>query len=230
MTGDDDLGELSLQGLKTGDFLRAEARLTLEEKSGLATHLAASLDPDRLSKEDFANAEAILRLLVWNSESHVVEVLARVAAANPHIPKSIAWALANDDETPAAAILEASLVLTDADLIAIVETCESSSKMSAIARRKAVSAEVSRSLVERGDENTVSTLLANTMRSCLRRPPSACTVDLAKARRFALRSRPGRSDRPRYLHCRAMSKFARRSNWISALPSFRRRTRSTRPC
>ncbi|MGZ5907041.1 MAG: DUF2336 domain-containing protein [Reyranella sp.] len=155
------VGDLNLQGLKTADFLRAEGKLTPEQKSGLATHLAAKMDPSRLSAEDFANAEAILRLLVWNSEAHVVEVLARVAAANPHTPKSIAWALANDEEAAAAPILESSTALTDSDLVAIVESSDSPSKMGAIARRATVSAEVSRSLAEKGDESAVRALLAN---------------------------------------------------------------------
>ena len=91
----------------------------------------------------------------------IVEAMAQAAAENPNTPRSIAWALANDDEAAAAPILKASLALSDVDLVAIVEATENPSKMIAIARRDAVSTELSRSLAKCGDEETVHVLLGN---------------------------------------------------------------------
>lgn len=151
------------QSLTTADYLGAEAKLTAEEKAVLAGHLAASLGAT--ASKDFAEAEAVLRLMTWNAEPRVIEAMAKAAAGNPNTPRSVAWALANDDETAAAMVLEACASLADGDLVSLVQTGTATSKMCAIARRAAVSEAVSKSLVDHGDEDAVHTLLANTKAS-----------------------------------------------------------------
>lgn len=148
------------KSLSTADYMAAEDRLSIEEKAALATHLAAGLGGK--AGEDFAEAEAVLRLMTWNAEPRVVEAMAKAAAANPNTPRSLAWALANDDEAAATAVLEACGALSDEDLVSLVQAGGNAVKMRAIARRSEVSEEVSRSLVDHGDEDTVHTLLANT--------------------------------------------------------------------
>ena len=152
----------NLRGLSTADYLKAESKLTIEEKSALATGLASALNAHS-GEAHFTEAEAILRLLIWNAEPHVVEAVGKAVASNPNAPKSIAWALANDDEAAALPILEACAALSDDDLLAIVEESGNFSKMGAIARRSIVSEQISRSLVQRGDESTMQSLLANAM-------------------------------------------------------------------
>lgn len=147
------------QSLTTADYLAAEAKLTAEEKAALASHLAASLGAT--ASKNFAEAEAVLRLMTWNAEPRVIEAMAKAAAGNPNTPRSIAWALANDDETAAAMVLEMCASLADDDLVSLVQSGSASSKMCAIARRATVSEEVSKSLVAHGDEDAVHTLLAN---------------------------------------------------------------------
>lgn len=149
------------QSLTTADYLAAEARLTDEEKAVLATHLAGSLGVPGGAVAAFEEAEAVLRLMTWNSEPRVVEAMAKAAAANPHTPRSLAWALANDDEAAATLVLEACAALSDEDLVSLVQSSENSGKMCAIARRTKVSEEVSRSLVGHGNEDAIHTLLAN---------------------------------------------------------------------
>lgn len=146
------------QSLTTADYLAAEAKLTPEEKAVLAGHLAATLDA---GGKDFAEAEAVLRLMTWNAEPRVIEAMAKAAATNPNTPRSIAWALANDDETAATLVLEACASLADADLVSLVQSGGNTGKMRAIARRPVVSEEVSKSLIDHGDEDAVHTLLAN---------------------------------------------------------------------
>lgn len=153
------IGALNLQGLNTDDYLKAEVKLSVEEKAALATYLAAGLKSD--GGKSFTQAEAILRLMTWNGEPRVVEAMAKAAAANPNTPHSIAWALANDDEAAATIILEACAALSDADLVSIVQNSDNAVKMRAIARRESVSEEVSKSLIDHGDEDTAHTLLAN---------------------------------------------------------------------
>lgn len=154
---------LKSRGPSTVDYLAAEAKLTPEEKAVLASHLAAGLGGAGAAAggEAFVEAEAVLRLMTWNAEPRVVEAMARAAAANPHTPRSLAWALANDDEAAATLVLEACAALSDADLVSLVQGGENAAKICAIARRPAVSAEVSRSLVGHGNEDAVHTLLAN---------------------------------------------------------------------
>jgi uncharacterized protein (DUF2336 family) len=152
---------LALQGLSTAAYLKAEPQLPDEHKAAFATHLAAALNAPGDSAEDIAEAESILRVIIWNTDGAIAESIAQAAANNPNIPNSLAWALANDDEPVAMPILESSLALSDADLVAIVESSENFTKMGAIARRPSVSADVSRSLALHGDENTAHLLLKN---------------------------------------------------------------------
>lgn len=152
---------LHLQDLKTADYLKAEPRLTVDQKAALARYLARGLTTGSGGGEDVANAEAILRLLIWNAEPQVAEAMARAAAENPNTPRSLAWALANDEEAAAVLVLEACAALADADLLSIVQSSENFGKMNAIARRSSVSADVSRSLVHHGNEGTAQTLLDN---------------------------------------------------------------------
>ena len=152
----------NLRDLSTADYLKAEAKLSVEEKSALAMGLASALN-SHSGDAHFTEAEAILRLLIWNAEARVVETVGKAVAGNPKAPRSLAWALANDDEAAALPILEACAVLSDDDLMAIVEGSENFSKMGAIARRSTVSEQISRSLAQRGDETTMQSLLANAM-------------------------------------------------------------------
>src|SRR3569623_1628178 len=94
---------LNLHGLTTVGYLNVESLLSVEQKAALATRLAAALD-QKGDPEVFANAEAILRLLVWNAEPGVVESIAQAAASNPNTPRSLAWALAHDDDAAATPI------------------------------------------------------------------------------------------------------------------------------
>ncbi len=153
--------QANLRGLSTADYLKAEAKLTVEEKSALATGLARALNAHSGDGAHFTESEAILRLLIWNAEPRVVEAIGNAVAANPLAPRSLAWALANDDEIAALPVLQSCAALSDEDLVAIVEESGNFSKMGAIAGRSVVSEQISRSLVQHGDESTMHSLLAN---------------------------------------------------------------------
>ena len=150
------ISALNPQGLTMADYLKAEPRLSVEQKAGLASYLATGLNAQGSSAEDFAQAESILRMLAWNAEPPIVDAMARAAAANPNTPGSLAWALANEDDVAAERVLEVAGALSDADLVSIVESSSNQAKLGAIARRPAVSAEVSRSLAHHGDEATMN--------------------------------------------------------------------------
>ncbi len=141
--------------------MKVEPLLSGEQKTALAVRLAAALNGNEASADESAQAEAILRLIIWNGESDITESLAQAAAGNPNTPHSLAWALANDDDRAATPILAAASALSDADLVAIIETTDSFTKMGAIAGRPTVREDVSRSLVERGNEEVAHLLLGN---------------------------------------------------------------------
>ena len=102
----DNIEKLNLHGLSTEDYIKAEALLSVEQKSALAVRLATGLNARDANIEDSASAEAILRLIIWNAEASVVESMAHAAAANPNTPHSLAWALANDDEAAAMLLMQ----------------------------------------------------------------------------------------------------------------------------
>ena len=155
-------GALGLHGLSTEDYLKAEALLPLEQKAALAARIASIINAADGGTEASEQGESILRLIIWNAEPAVILAAAQAVAANPNSPRSVAWALANDDDDAAKVVLEASGALGDEDLVAIVESSGNATKMTAIARRSSVSQDVSSSLANHGDEATVNALLQNT--------------------------------------------------------------------
>lgn len=173
---DSDAQRQPLRGIKVDEYVQVEARLSIDQKAILATHLASNLGANLGSPEDVENAESILRLIIWSDEKRIIESLAQAAAKNPDTTRNLAWALANDDDTAAVPILAAAVSLSDADLIAIVESADSIAKMGAIARRTSVSEALARSLVDHGDEN-ISLILLNNAKADIPADALACMVD-----------------------------------------------------
>jgi hypothetical protein len=82
-------------------------------------------------------------------------------AAETTLPRDIAKQLANDpDPSVAAAVLQKSPVLTEADLKAVAEN-QSSGHMLAIAQRRALSEGLTAVLVEKGDRDVLRTVSSN---------------------------------------------------------------------
>lgn len=106
-------------------------------------------------------AEQIFRLLMKDAALQVRETLAERIAANPEIPRDVALHMANDVDSVALPVLEASTVLSDADLVSIVEASHDVKRLMAISKRENVSSRVSDALVETHYPQVVSTLLEN---------------------------------------------------------------------
>ncbi len=105
-------------------------------------------------------AEGILGLLAADVADEVRESLAEHIKHSPLLPHSLAVSLAQDIESVALPILRASDVLTDDDLIGIVQG-GSEAKQFAIAERRTVSEAVAHALVETGRRGVICVLLAN---------------------------------------------------------------------
>jgi uncharacterized protein (DUF2336 family) len=154
-----EITDIHLRQIKLSDYLKIAEKLSSEQKSVLAVFLARNaISQDRGQLDE---TESIIQIILWNSDIEVAESIAGVAALGSGLSRPLVWMLANDDERVAAPVLEKSLVLTDEDLMGIIEWSGSRAKMNSIARRPVVTESVSRSLVSHGDESTAMTLLEN---------------------------------------------------------------------
>ena len=115
----------------------------------------------KYSLHELAIAEQILRLLVRDTEISVREALAMALKDNPKVPRDIILALTRDVESVARPIIESSSVLTDADLLALIQSVKNSAKSSAVALRKNLSVQVSTALIETHNAQIVAQLMKN---------------------------------------------------------------------
>lgn len=133
----------------------ADARVNVLEK--ISSHYASKSFHER----EFMFAEQIFRLLMKDTEVKVRQALANRVKNNPDIPRDIVLHLAKDVEQVASPVLEVSQVLSDADLIQIIESSRGVGKLIAISKRDRVSDRVSHALVETHYPQVVKTLLDN---------------------------------------------------------------------
>jgi len=125
-----------------------------------AEKIAVEFDRGTLTPSEKQLAEQIFRIMVHDAEVRVREALASHLKANPLVPHDVAVFLAKDVNSVALPVLESSTVLTDQDLVEII-SLQDSEKQSAIAGRASVSERVSDAIVESGNEDVVSRLVAN---------------------------------------------------------------------
>lgn len=106
-------------------------------------------------------ANEIFRLLLKDTEMKIRLLMAETLKSNMQVPHDIIWALANDRNEIAVPILEHSHVLSEEDLIAIVQATREHPKLNAIARRESISQPLSHALIEKRYNDVTKTLLAN---------------------------------------------------------------------
>lgn len=116
---------------------------------------------DEFSQRERAVAEQIFRIIMKDTQIQVRETLVQRIRNNPDIPRDIALHLALDHERVAVPLLEVSDVLSDADLVKVIESTRDISKLLAITRRPTVSQRVSGVLVETNYPNVINALLDN---------------------------------------------------------------------
>ena len=122
---------------------------------------------------------SVLTSLAADMETAVrAELSARFANA-PNAPHALIRRLANDEAAVAEAVLTTSPVLTDEDLLGVVRN-HGQEHMRAISARPSVSEAVSEVIVERGDDETLGTLLRNDGAQ-LSRKSSEAAVERARA-------------------------------------------------
>ncbi len=131
-----------------------------ETRVEMAAKVAGDFDAKALSENERRLAEEIFQVMVKDAEVRVREALAQNLKENTGVPHDVALSLAKDVETVALPVLQFSEVLTDKDLIQIVAS-QSPAKQVAIAKRAQISENVSEALVDAGNEEAVTSLVAN---------------------------------------------------------------------
>jgi len=132
----------------------AETRAATAEKVGAYYSSAAPSDSERSLAQD------IFRAMAHDAEVRVREALSRTLKESLDLPTDVARTLAFDVDSVALPMIESSEVLADSDLIEIVAKQESTRQL-AVARRRRISGDVADALADTGDEEVVSTLMAN---------------------------------------------------------------------
>jgi uncharacterized protein (DUF2336 family) len=144
--------------LNEDDVKRLLSNPTGDTRTEVAGKIAAQ--HQGLSAGERKLAEDIFRLMVKDAEVRVREALARQLKENPTVPHDVALSLARDVEDVSLPMLQFSEVLTDEDLIEIVQS-QSPEKQVAVAGRHTVSANLADALVETGNEAAVAILVSN---------------------------------------------------------------------
>jgi uncharacterized protein (DUF2336 family) len=114
-----------------------------------------------LSEREQEIAEHIFRLLMKDMSTRVRATLSERVKDNAGVPRDIVLHLANDVESVAAPVLRDSAVLSDADLVSIVEASHDMGKLLAVSQREKVSERVSGALVETNYAEVMTALLTN---------------------------------------------------------------------
>lgn len=129
-------------------------------KAKLGEKVASQIDNPELNEAERTLAISILEHLVQDTAVIIRKALAHNLKTSRSIPRNIALKLANDIADVALPIIEFSSVLTDEDLISIINT-GSTEKQIAVARRPIISNRVVGALIETNNEDVVVELVSN---------------------------------------------------------------------
>lgn len=132
-----------------------------EVRVALANRISGYFNESVFDKFENKLACEILRLLARDVEIKVRKAISENLKTNSGIPHDIALGLAQDVLEVALPMLEYSQVLTDEDLISIVDSTAELARLRAVARREGVSEPVSAALVKTKQEPVMETLLEN---------------------------------------------------------------------
>jgi uncharacterized protein (DUF2336 family) len=128
-------------------------------RSDVAARMGPALDA-KLTDTERALAEQILVLLARDAEVQVRASLAQSIKNSPSVPRKVALKMAQDVEKVSFPILRFSQSLTEEDLLAIVNEIGEPGREQ-VAQRAVVSRRLSATLIELGDEATVTRLMRN---------------------------------------------------------------------
>ncbi len=140
-------------------------QLVHEPSAAVRAHIAEKVcvgyHHEEYSDKENQIAEDIFRLLLEDTEVRVRKVLADQLKTTPHVPRDVVIMLANDHDMVACEVLEYSPVLTEQDLMNLVEATHNLKKLKAIAERNTLSIPVSDALIKTGEMQVTKTVLKN---------------------------------------------------------------------
>ena len=146
--------------LTASDVERLLSEPSVELRAETVAKIAADFESAHMDDRARSIAEDIFRFLLRDVEVRVRAALSESLKDSQIIPHDIAFSLAKDVIDVAEPVLKFSQVLTDDDLIEIVQTQSSASRV-AIAQRESVTPGVCDALVESEDEDAVATMVGN---------------------------------------------------------------------
>lgn len=130
-------------------------------RSRIAQKISAGYSHHHFSPSEIALANEIFRLLLKDTEMRVRKQMAEELKSCADLPHDIAWKLANDHHEVAAPILQYSPILTEEDLIQIVEATREHPKLRAIAQRDTLSKHLAHALVASEDAKIIKLVVGN---------------------------------------------------------------------
>lgn len=133
---------------------------TAEYRANAVQKIGRNLRTAELSEADRAFAIKLLDRICADVSALVRRALAVTLRSSPYLPAHIARQLIEDIDSIAIPILSDSPVLTDEDLVAVLQS-KAAEKIRAIAQRKTLSLHISHAIVSFGDGAATARLAAN---------------------------------------------------------------------
>jgi uncharacterized protein (DUF2336 family) len=154
MTGDSAVPTLAQLMAKLSKSANAEARAEVAQAIG------HTIDSQTIGEREREISLDIVRKLAGDIEQQVRQNLAEAVRRSVGLPHDVALKLAKDVAEVSLPVLSDSVVLSDDDLVAIIDEGDGAKQL-AIANREAVSDAVAGALVEKGTEDAVVAVVAN---------------------------------------------------------------------
>lgn len=149
------------KNLSEAEVALLSKKLPLDIRTGMAKTVSAKYTTKTLSDKERRIAEEIFTIIAQDAEVSVRRTLSEQLKLSPNIPHDLALKMAEDVAEVATPMLQFSTVLSDEDLIHIIETSKDVASRIAIAQRDGVSETISDKLVDKGEAEVVSALVNN---------------------------------------------------------------------
>jgi uncharacterized protein (DUF2336 family) len=146
--------------LTEGDIRTLIKGVTDEDRAQAAHKICRCIEDAELSPEERAHAEGVINIMAQDAAVLVRRALAVALKNSPKLPREIANKLARDIETIALPVILNSPMLSDADLVEIVQSCPPS-KQVAVASRETLSTTVTGAIASYAAPEAVWRALAN---------------------------------------------------------------------
>ncbi len=146
--------------LSQEDVSRLLSDPSADNRAQTAAKIGAQFVAGGLGASEREIIEDIFRIMVRDAAVKVRQALSQSLKDSTDVARDVALALAHDVAEVAIPMIEFSEVLTEGDLIDLIES-QGTDHRQAVARRERVSDKVAAALVDSGDAAAVATLVAN---------------------------------------------------------------------